>query len=207
MWSFWVRNCITAISRENPQSMTSCIPPLLLRDIYSFPFSSFAENSASLRGSAGSLSAVAAEERFRPAGRVPSRCRCRTSQHRSHIGATLLFYKAHFPGKSQALKWPASFPWAMGMLIDIHSHLDHPRFLPDIDAVISRAKAAGVRHIVTNGIDPRTNRICLELPRNHLIGEGARATSPRDAPKREREPATAPHQAAGSGPLSGASRG
>ena len=55
---------------------------------------SFAENSASLRGSAGSLSAAAAEERVRPAGRVPSHCRCRTSQHRSHIGATLLFYKA-----------------------------------------------------------------------------------------------------------------
>jgi len=53
---------------------------------------SFAENSASLRGSAGSLSAAAAEERVRPAGRVLSHCR--TSQHRSHIGATLLFYKA-----------------------------------------------------------------------------------------------------------------
>ncbi|HIH04734.1 TPA: TatD family hydrolase [Candidatus Woesearchaeota archaeon] len=84
----------------------------------------------------------------------------------------------------------------MGMLIDIHSHLDHPRFLPDIDAVISRAKAAGVRHIVTNGIDPRTNRICLELSRKHDIVECGMGIYPRDALKRELETGTSPHQAA-----------
>jgi TatD DNase family protein len=35
------------------------------------------------------------------------------------------------------------------MLIDSHCHLDFPDFAPELDAVVARAEAAGVRHIVT----------------------------------------------------------
>ena len=60
---------------------------------------------------------------------------------------------------------------AFSMFIDIHTHLDHP-LIKDIDALIANAKAAGVRHIITNGVDPKTNRIssliCLASEtRNH----------------------------------------
>jgi TatD DNase family protein len=72
------------------------------------------------------------------------------------------------------------------LFIDIHSHLDHP-LLKDLDAVIARAKAAGVRHIITNGVDPKTNRISLELAKRYDIVEAALGLYPRDALKKEVE--------------------
>jgi TatD DNase family protein len=35
------------------------------------------------------------------------------------------------------------------MLVDSHCHLDFPDFAPELDAVVARAEAAGVRHMVT----------------------------------------------------------
>jgi TatD DNase family protein len=35
------------------------------------------------------------------------------------------------------------------MLVDSHCHLDFPDFAPELDSVVARADAAGVRHIVT----------------------------------------------------------
>jgi TatD DNase family protein len=35
------------------------------------------------------------------------------------------------------------------MLVDSHCHLDFPDFAPELDAVVARADAAGVRHMVT----------------------------------------------------------
>ncbi|HWG05371.1 MAG TPA: TatD family hydrolase, partial [Beijerinckiaceae bacterium] len=35
------------------------------------------------------------------------------------------------------------------MLIDSHCHLDFPEFAEEIDAVIARAEAAGVRRMIT----------------------------------------------------------
>lgn len=57
----------------------------------------------------------------------------------------------------------------MPKLIDIHSHLDHPAFANDLDEVIQRAKEAGVKTIITAGIDPASNRKALELQKKYEI--------------------------------------
>lgn len=71
------------------------------------------------------------------------------------------------------------------MLIDIHSHLDHPLIYEKLDAVIENAKKAGLRHIVTNGINPETNRLCLEISKKYDIVECAMGLYPRSALKKD----------------------
>ncbi len=75
----------------------------------------------------------------------------------------------------------------MSLLVDTHSHLDHALLINKTDEVIGRAKAAGVRHIITNGINPETNRKCLELSRRYEIVKCAMGLYPRDALKKEAE--------------------
>lgn len=72
------------------------------------------------------------------------------------------------------------------LFIDIHTHLDHP-LIKDLDAAIARAKAMGVRHIITNGVDPKTNRISLELAKKYDLVDCALGLYPRDALKKEVE--------------------
>ena len=55
------------------------------------------------------------------------------------------------------------------MLIDIHSHLDHHYFKDDLDEVIENAGKAGVKVILTAGINPETNRKALEIAKKHDI--------------------------------------
>lgn len=55
------------------------------------------------------------------------------------------------------------------MLVDVHAHIDHPWFEKDLDEVISRAKKAGVKAIITNGIDYNSNRASLELAKKYDI--------------------------------------
>ena len=57
----------------------------------------------------------------------------------------------------------------MALFIDAHTHLDHHLLVSQLDEVIRRAKNAGVRHIVTNGINPETNRKCLEISKNTIL--------------------------------------
>lgn len=73
----------------------------------------------------------------------------------------------------------------MNLLIDAHSHLDHHLILSKIDEVIKNAKNAGLRHIITNGINPETNRICLDLSKKYDIIECGMGVYPRDALKNE----------------------
>ncbi len=73
------------------------------------------------------------------------------------------------------------------MLIDIHSHLDHPLLKDRIDEIIKNAKSAGVKHIITNGIEPSTNRICLELSKKYDIVECGMGVYPRNLLKKEAE--------------------
>ncbi len=54
------------------------------------------------------------------------------------------------------------------MLIDIHCHLDHDYF-NDLDKVIANAKGAGLKVILTAGINLETNRKVLELAEKYDI--------------------------------------
>jgi TatD DNase family protein len=49
------------------------------------------------------------------------------------------------------------------LLVDVHAHLDHERFKDDLDEVIRRAKEAGVRTIITSGVNSSTNRLVLQI--------------------------------------------
>ena len=60
----------------------------------------------------------------------------------------------------------------MSLFIDIHCHLDHPRF-DDLDNVVENAKKTGVKIILTNGINPETNRKTLEISRKYDIVKAA----------------------------------
>ncbi|MCX6707194.1 MAG: TatD family hydrolase [Candidatus Woesearchaeota archaeon] len=43
-------------------------------------------------------------------------------------------------------------------LLDVHCHLDFPQFDKDLNEVIERARNAGVKFIVQNGVNPKSNR-------------------------------------------------
>jgi TatD DNase family protein len=73
------------------------------------------------------------------------------------------------------------------MLIDVHSHLDHPLIKDKIGEIIRNAKTIGVRHIIANGIEPKTNRICLELSRRYDTAECGMGIYPRNLLKKEVE--------------------
>ena len=55
------------------------------------------------------------------------------------------------------------------MLVDVHCHLDHEKFKADLDEVIDRAKKAKVTHILTSGVNVKSNRNALELSRKYDI--------------------------------------
>src|SRR6266446_4181860 len=48
-------------------------------------------------------------------------------------------------------------------LFDTHAHLHFPEFAGDLDAVLARARAAGVRRMVTIGTDVATSRAAVAL--------------------------------------------
>ena len=51
----------------------------------------------------------------------------------------------------------------MSLYVDVHCHLTDPQYQSDLPAVIQRAEAAGVLHMVVNGLDPQSNRETLAL--------------------------------------------
>ena len=75
----------------------------------------------------------------------------------------------------------------MKLLVDVHTHLDHPLLINKIDEIVKRAKNAGLKHIITNGINPETNRTCLELSKKYDIVKCAMGLYPRNALKKEIE--------------------
>lgn len=54
--------------------------------------------------------------------------------------------------------------------VDVHTHLVHRKFGDEADAVVLRARAAGLEHVVVNGLEPASNRLVLELCARHEPG-------------------------------------
>jgi TatD DNase family protein len=53
------------------------------------------------------------------------------------------------------------------MYVDVHAHLVHPAFENREDEIAERALAAGVRRVIVNGLEPRSNRAILALCERH----------------------------------------
>jgi len=73
------------------------------------------------------------------------------------------------------------------MLVDIHAHLDHGKFKNDLDKVIENARKAGVKHIITSGVNSKTNRLILEIAGKYDIVHPSFGLYPLDALKKEIE--------------------
>jgi len=66
-------------------------------------------------------------------------------------------------------------------LFDVHAHLTHPDLFQDIEGVLSRARAAGVTSIVSNGLNPADNAAVLALSERFPIVKPAFGLYPVDA--------------------------
>lgn len=71
------------------------------------------------------------------------------------------------------------------MLIDTHAHLDYEEFAADFDAVLQRARDAGVERIVTIGTSVESSRRAIELAEKHAMiyaVVGVHPTAANEAP-------------------------
>jgi TatD DNase family protein len=78
------------------------------------------------------------------------------------------------------------------MYVDVHTHLTHERFRSDQAAVIGRAQAAGLKAIVVNGLEPKSNREILTLAATYPVIKPALGIYPIDAVN-DRLPPDFPH--------------
>lgn len=76
-------------------------------------------------------------------------------------------------------KW--LFFYCFMRLIDAHMHLDHERFEKDIDEVVDRARDAGLKVVITSGVNPSSNRTVLELSKKYDIVKCSFGIYPVDA--------------------------
>ena len=67
------------------------------------------------------------------------------------------------------------------MLFDTHAHLHFPEFAEDLDRVLARARAAGVRGIVTIGTDRDTNPAAVALAERYPDVYASVGIHPHDA--------------------------
>ena len=66
-------------------------------------------------------------------------------------------------------------------LFDIHAHLTHDQFKGDVERVVENARAAGLKAIVVNGLEPVSNKQTLELAEKYDIVYPAAGIYPVDA--------------------------
>jgi TatD DNase family protein len=66
-------------------------------------------------------------------------------------------------------------------LFDVHAHLTHPTLAADSDALLERARAAGVTTIITNGLNPHDNDAVLALAARSPIVRPALGFYPVDS--------------------------
>lgn len=67
------------------------------------------------------------------------------------------------------------------MLVDTHAHLDFEDFDADRDEVLSRANAAGVRHVIAPGVDVRTSRAAVALAERYGMVSAAAGIHPNES--------------------------
>ena len=53
------------------------------------------------------------------------------------------------------------------MLIDTHAHLDDPQLAAEVPAILERARAAGVEHVITVATSAASSDACLALAERH----------------------------------------
>lgn len=63
-------------------------------------------------------------------------------------------------------------------LVDVHCHLTDDAFAHDIDQIIERAKNAGFVALVSNGLDPTSNRAVLALAKKYSLVKPALGIHP-----------------------------
>jgi TatD DNase family protein len=68
------------------------------------------------------------------------------------------------------------------MLADLHAHLDIIKE-EKLDGLVDRAKKAGVKAIITAGVDKKSNRKCLELQEQFYIVKASLGLYPTEASK------------------------
>jgi TatD DNase family protein len=66
-------------------------------------------------------------------------------------------------------------------LFDVHAHLTHPKLFDDIEAVVERARAAGLTTMVSNGLNPADNEAVRQLAARFDIIKPAFGLYPVDA--------------------------
>jgi TatD DNase family protein len=66
-------------------------------------------------------------------------------------------------------------------LVDVHAHLDDPKFSPDLDLVLARAKANGVVAIILQGVSHEKNTELLRLAKRDPILKVAMGIYPLNA--------------------------
>ncbi len=73
------------------------------------------------------------------------------------------------------------------MLVDVHAHLDWEDYSEDLGDVIKRARENGVVSIITNGVNPQSNRMVVALAKKYSIVKPALGLYPVDAVKLSEE--------------------
>ncbi len=66
-------------------------------------------------------------------------------------------------------------------LIDVHCHLNHEQFKPDLDQVLERAQKTGLKAILVSGVNPPSNRIVLQLAKKYPLIKASLGIYPIDA--------------------------
>lgn len=55
------------------------------------------------------------------------------------------------------------------LLFDVHAHLDFDDFKDDLPELLERCEAAGVKAVVTNGVNPESNHAVIRLSRQYGV--------------------------------------
>lgn len=71
-------------------------------------------------------------------------------------------------------------PGESALLIDTHTHLDDARYAGELDAVLARARAAGVETFITIGCDLATSRAAIELANRYPFVYAAVGVHPHE---------------------------